>query len=142
MRFILKNCIPKHFLKGGGLNTLCILTIIILIIHHHSHHCLIQACLAPEMDRSWHHLWEQRRIPSEKGKVNYLTIQVMAQSLIISRHFFFLTIFITIVTITITVRRVGWTKAAPNVALVFTWTVQVIIKMKITIDVDDVRPVF
>ena len=55
---------------------------------------------------------------------------------------FFLTIFITIVTITITVRRVGWTKAAPNVALVFTWTVQVIIKMKITIDVDDVRPVF
>ena len=69
--------------------------------------------------------------------MNYLTIQVMAQPLIISRHFFFLTIFITI-----TVRRVGWTKAAPNVALVFTWTVQVIIKMKITIDVDDVRPVF
>ena len=74
--------------------------------------------------------------------MNYLTIQVVAQSLIISRHFFFLTILITIVTITITVRRVGWTKAAPNVALVFTWTVQVIIKMKITIDVDDVRPVF
>jgi len=36
---------------------------------------LIQACLAPEMDRSWHHIWPQRRIPSEKGKVNYLTIQ-------------------------------------------------------------------
>ena len=74
--------------------------------------------------------------------MNYLTIQVVAQSLIISRHFFFLTILITIVTITIMVRRVGWTKVAPNVALVFTWTVQVIIKMKITIDVDDVRPVF
>ena len=39
---------------------------------------LIKACLAPEMDRSWHHLWPARRIPSEKGKVNYLTIQVMA----------------------------------------------------------------
>jgi len=36
---------------------------------------LIKACLAPEMDRSWHHLWPARRIPSEKGKVNYLTIQ-------------------------------------------------------------------
>jgi len=36
---------------------------------------LINACLAPEMDRSWHHLWNQRRIPSEKGKVMYLTIQ-------------------------------------------------------------------
>jgi len=36
---------------------------------------LIQACLSPEMDRSWHHLWDKRRIPSEKGKVNYLTIQ-------------------------------------------------------------------
>ena len=39
---------------------------------------LIKACLAPEMDRSWHHLWPARRIPSEKGKVNYLTIQVVA----------------------------------------------------------------
>ena len=38
---------------------------------------LIQACLGPEMDRSWHHLWPSRRIPSEKGKVNYLTIQVI-----------------------------------------------------------------
>ena len=38
---------------------------------------LIQACLAPEMDRSWHHLWPSTRIPSEKGKVNYLTIQVV-----------------------------------------------------------------
>jgi len=36
---------------------------------------LIKACLAPEMDRSWHHLWPASRIPSEKGKVNYLTIQ-------------------------------------------------------------------
>jgi len=36
---------------------------------------LIKACLAPEMDRSWHHLWPARSIPSEKGKVNYLTIQ-------------------------------------------------------------------
>jgi len=36
---------------------------------------LIKACLGPEMDRSWHHLWPSRRIPSEKGKVNYLTIQ-------------------------------------------------------------------
>ena len=36
-----------------------------------------QACLAPERDRAWHHLWPQSRIPSEMGKVNYLTIQVL-----------------------------------------------------------------
>jgi len=35
---------------------------------------LIRACLSPEIDRSRWHLWP-REIPSEKGKVNYLTIQ-------------------------------------------------------------------
>ena len=36
---------------------------------------MILACLNPEMNRAWHHLWNKRDFPSEVGKVNYLTIQ-------------------------------------------------------------------
>ena len=36
---------------------------------------MIKACLDPEMSRAWHHMWPKDLIPSEVGKVNYLTIQ-------------------------------------------------------------------
>ena len=36
---------------------------------------MIKACLDPELERAWHHLWPKDDIPSELGKVNYLTIQ-------------------------------------------------------------------
>ena len=36
---------------------------------------LIQACLIPELNRAWHHLWPKRSNPSDMGKVYYLTIQ-------------------------------------------------------------------
>ena len=36
---------------------------------------LIQACLNPEMERATWHPWPTDKIPLEKGRVNYLTIQ-------------------------------------------------------------------
>ena len=36
---------------------------------------MIKSCLQPEINRAWHHMWPNRKIPSELGKVNYLTIQ-------------------------------------------------------------------
>ena len=35
---------------------------------------MIEACLYPEMNRAWHHLWPSKQRPSELGKVNYLTV--------------------------------------------------------------------
>ena len=36
---------------------------------------MIEACLYPEMERSWFHMWPKSDVPSEIGKVNFLTIQ-------------------------------------------------------------------
>ena len=36
---------------------------------------MIEACLYPEMERAWNHMWPKVQIPSEIGKVNFLTIQ-------------------------------------------------------------------
>ena len=36
---------------------------------------MIESCLKPEINRVWCHIWPTRKIPSEVGKVNYLTIQ-------------------------------------------------------------------
>ena len=36
---------------------------------------MIEACLYPEMERAWNNMWPKGQIPSEKGKVNYLTVQ-------------------------------------------------------------------
>jgi len=37
--------------------------------------CLDPLCLDPRLERAWHHLGSKEDIPSELGKVNYLTIQ-------------------------------------------------------------------
>ena len=36
---------------------------------------LIEACLAPEIERSWSNMWPSRSLPSRRGAVCYLTIQ-------------------------------------------------------------------
>ena len=74
------------------------------------------------MDRSWHHLWDKRRIPSEKGKVNYLTIQV---------QFIFIGTFLFNTLLQHLTRRAGWRRGAPKGVLVSMWTAQVtILEMK------------
>ena len=36
---------------------------------------MVEACLGPELERAGHHLWPRDEVPSQLGKVWYLTVQ-------------------------------------------------------------------